>query len=245
MDAILQNILRGLITYRVGIFALLGVGILVYLRKLIISLREWQSSVFGLERSIAQRKLISASTGLMLLLFLFVGEFLLVTVIEPQMPIDVSTSQPAVDSPVEGLEIPQSAQVDSEGTPVDNAVINALSGVDGITGQGELVFECIDNILEITSPADGDSISGTVEIIGSVNVDNFGSYKYEYSPMGNINWVTIAAGNQLKLDENIGFWFTSALPPGIYLLRLVPLDNAGQEMTPCIITVDVQQAQED
>lgn len=246
MDAILQNILRGLITYRIGIFALLGMGILIYLRKLIIGLREWQSSVFGLERSIAQRKLISASTGLVLLMFLFVGEFLLVTVIEPQIPLDMSTSQSTIDSLVDGRDTLLTGEVDSTvEAPENQDAFDVPSGPGEISEQGDLVYECIEDILEITSPADGDSISGTVEIIGSVNVDNFGSYKYEYSPTGNIDWVTIAAGNQLKLDENIGFWYTSALPPGIYLLRLVPLDNAGQEMTPCIITVDVQQVQED
>ena len=245
MDAILQNILRGLITYRVGIFALAGLGILIYLRKLIVGLREWQSSVFGLERSIAQRKLISASTGLVLLMFLFVGEFLLVTVLEPQMPLDMSASQSTIDSLVDGRDALSAAEVDTLEAPVNETAFDIPSGSGAISEQGDLVYECSEDILEITSPADGESISGTVEIIGSVNVDNFGSYKYEYSPTGNIDWITIAAGNQLKLDENIGFWYTSALPPGNYLLKLVPLDNAGQEMTPCIITVDVQQIQED
>jgi hypothetical protein len=105
--------------------------------------------------------------------------------------------------------------------------------------QENLVSDCLEDVLEITSPADGGQVSGTVELIGSVNVADFGSYKYEFSTTGTINWVTIAAGNQLKLDESLGFWYTSALTPGPYLLRLVPLNNLGEEMTPCIITVEV------
>jgi hypothetical protein len=106
-------------------------------------------------------------------------------------------------------------------------------------GQDSLISDCMEGVLEITYPGEGEAVSGTVEIIGSVNVENFGSYKYEYSSAGAVDWVTIAAGNQLRLDEGLGFWYTSELPPGRYLLQLVPLNNQGEEMTPCIISVEV------
>lgn len=229
MEAVLYRVLRGLVTYRVGIYILLGVGILVYLRMFLVGIHEWQRSVFGLERRFAQRRLISASTGLMLLFLLLIGEFLLVTVIEPQMPAEKIETQIA-SSPVgePGVTLPLDTM---EPEIVPTAILNLE--------QTELLSVCIEDTVEITYPADGDRVSGSVEVIGSVNVDNFGSYKYEFSPTGNINWVTIAAGNQLKLDENIGFWYTSALTPGTYLLRLVPLDNAGMELTPCIVTIEV------
>ncbi len=228
MEAALQNVLRGLVTYRIGIYVLLGLGILLYIRKFMNGLREWQSSVFGLERRLAQRKLISSSTGLILLFLLVLGEFLLVTVIEPQMPVQPQTPV-AVINP---LATPTAVLLPEEIRP------ESQTNNDGIE-QEDLVFECVEDIVEITFPADGDVVSGTVEVIGSVNVDNFGSYKYEFSTTGNINWVTIAAGNQLKLDERIGYWYTSNLTPGTYLLQLIPLNNAGEELTPCIVTVEV------
>lgn len=229
MEAVLYRVLRGLVTYRVGIYILLGVGMMIYLRLFIIGIHEWQRSVFGLERRFAQRKLISASTGLVLLFLLLIGEFLLVTVIEPQMPAEANET-PISSDPVgePAITLPLDT-VDTEIVPT------AVLDIEQI----ELLSVCIEDTVEISSPADGDRVSGSVEVIGSVNVDNFGSYKYEYSPTGNINWVTIAAGNQLKLNENIGFWYTSALTPGTYLLRLVPLDNAGLELTPCIVTIEV------
>lgn len=231
MDAVLQSVLRGLVTYRTGIYILLGLGILVYLRMFIVGMQEWQRSVFGLERKFAQRRLIAASTGLILLFLILIGEFLLVTVIEPQMPAQPIQAPQVIDA----LGVPTATLLPDESEPV-----TALPA-ELVMDQTDLITACIEDIIEITYPADGDRVSGTVEVIGSVNVDNFGSYKYEYSPTGNVNWVTIAAGNQLKLDENIGFWYTSALTPGTYLLRLVPLDNAGVEMTPCIVTVEVIQ----
>lgn len=228
MDLVLSSVLRGLVTYSTAIFILLGLGILLYLRRFVVGLSELQRSVFGLERKLAQRKLIEASTGLILLGLLFLGEFLLVTVFEPQMPAQPSEARLNIDP----LEEPTPALVSD-----DVSIQAAMSDSD--IDQASLVSECIEDITEITFPADGEVISGTVEVIGSVNVDNFGSYKYEYSTTGNINWVTIAAGNQLKLDERIGYWYTSALTPGRYLLQLVPLNNAGEEMTPCIVSVEV------
>jgi len=228
LDAFLDSVLRGLITYSVPVFSLLGLGILIYIRKVILGLQDWQSAVFGLERSIAQRKLISASTGLTLLLLLLVGEFLLVTIVGPQMPSQALSVTPTMDpfaSPTATLSEADAQAVTPQPTPT--------------TGQDTLVSDCVEGVLEITSPEDGEEVSGTIEIIGSVNIGDFGSYKYEYSTTGAVNWVTIAAGNQLKLDESLGFWFTSDLTPGTYLLQLVPLNNLGEELTPCIITVEV------
>jgi len=228
MDELINNIIRGLITYSFGIFILLGVGFLIYLRKFILGLQDWRASVFGLERDIAKRKLVSASTGLILLILLFIGEFLLITVLGPQLPAYTTATAPTnnpIITPTTTLSSAESGASERKPTPT--------------IGQESLISECLEEILEITSPADGDDVSGTVEILGTVNVEDFGSYKYEYSTTGAIDWVTIAAGNQLKLDENLGYWYTSALQPGIYLLQLVPLNNVGDELTPCIITVEV------
>ena len=226
MDNFLNNILRGLVDYGIGIFVVLILGFLVYIRKFLIALKEWQQSVFGLERSMAQRKLATSTTGLALLLFLLVGEFLIVTIVGPRMPsIQVSVT-PTTENP---FASPTVTVEEAEATLIPTATV----------GQDTLVSECIPGQVEITSPADGSTISGTVEIIGSMYTDNCGSYKYEYSPTGAISWTTIAAGNQLKLDELLGNWYTSSLTPGVYLLQLVPLDNEGNDLTPCIITVEV------
>ncbi|NLN71090.1 MAG: hypothetical protein GX142_10005 [Chloroflexi bacterium] len=232
MDMVLPSVLRGLATYQTIIFILLGIGILVYLRMFVIGVSEWKKSIFGLERRFAQRRLIAASTGLVLLFLLLVGEFLLVTLIEPRMPAQSSEVLAEMNPSV---EVTSTLPTDVESGQSSSSTENNQETAE----QSNLVFECVEDHVEITYPNDGDRISGSIEIMGSVNVDNFGSYKYEYSPTGNINWTTIAAGNQMKLDESIGLWYTSALTPGRYLLRLVPLDNAGEALTPCIVTVEV------
>jgi hypothetical protein len=227
MDNFLNNLLRGLVDYRVGIFVVLILGFLVYIRKFLIALKEWQRSVFGLERSFAQRQLVASTTGLALLLFLLVGEFLIATVVGPRMPSAMVNETPVFD--------PFGTATTTMMPPVEDATLVPTATV----GQDSLVYDCIPGEVEITSPADGSTVSGTVELIGSMNVENFGSYKYEFSPTGAISWTTIAAGNQLRLDERLGYWYTNSLTPGTYLLQLVPLDNTGNDLTPCIITVEV------
>jgi hypothetical protein len=152
---------------------------------------------------------------------------LIVTIVGPRMPALQIEASPTFD-PFAAATTTLMAE-EQEATPIPTPTI----------GQESLVSECRAGEVEITSPEEGSTVSGTVELIGSVNIPNFGSYKYEYSPTGAIYWTTIAAGNQLKLDESLGFWYTSSLTPGTYLLQLVPLDNTGEAMTPCIISVEV------
>jgi hypothetical protein len=228
MDAFIDQVIRGLITYQIGIYAFLAAGLLLYLRKFLRGLKAWRSAVFGLEKTIASRKLVAASTGLVLLILFLVGEFLLVTLVQPRLPSPSRQLTPTMDILATRTATLSSDEV-SQSTPLPTTSVN----------QEELSFECVPGEVEITSPAEGEEVSGTVELFGSVNVENFGSYKYEFSTTGTIDWVTIAAGNGLKLDESLGFWYTSSLTPGDYLLQLVPLDNTGSEMTPCIIGVKV------
>jgi len=62
---------------------------------------------------------------------------------------------------------------------------------------------------------------------------------YEYTEPGNTIWKTIAGGNTVKKEEQIGLWNTSQIVPGDYLLRLVVLDNVNNEYPACIVSVRV------
>ena len=104
MDNFLYNILRGLVNYRIGIFFILAFGLILFLTKFLRGLREWQRSVFGLERSMAQRKLVGSVAGLTLLVLLFIGEFLLATVVGPQMPSASVEETASVESPLSVTE---------------------------------------------------------------------------------------------------------------------------------------------
>jgi hypothetical protein len=84
-------------------------------------------------------------------------------------------------------------------------------------------------------------INGTVPITGTVDVPNFGFYKFEMRPQGgsDTSWLTILAGNEARQDANLGSWNTSLLPPGNYELGLVVTDNQGKSLPACVVNVRI------
>lgn len=98
---------------------------------------------------------------------------------------------------------------------------------------------CTPGQIEWTFPKAGGEISATVELKGTVNIPNLGYYKYEWAKLGEDTWTPIAAGNQPKVDGQIGFWNTSAFEPGDYQLRLVVSDNAEKLFPACKIPVRI------
>ena len=73
---------------------------------------------------------------------------------------------------------------------------------------------------------------------GTVNIPDFGFYKYEYS-QDNLNWNTIQAGTNIVINEKLGDWDTSILPSGDYSLRLVVTNHQAEAFPPCRLNVKV------
>ena len=94
-------------------------------------------------------------------------------------------------------------------------------------------------MIEWQVPKANEALSATVELKGVVNVPNLGFYKYEFSQPGTNQWTTIAAGNTPLVSGTIGYWNTSQLPAGDYLLRLVVADNQNQLFPACIVSVRI------
>jgi len=124
-------------------------------------------------------------------------------------------------------------------TPAPTVVITAQGIIPTITSY--FSRGCIPDQLDWTDPRNGDTISETVELKGTVNVKNLGFYKYEFAPMGSDNWTTIAAGNTIVKNDLLGgAWDTSGLLPGDYELRLVVNDNENNPLPACMIQVTIE-----
>ncbi len=98
---------------------------------------------------------------------------------------------------------------------------------------------CVAGQVEVTDPQPNQNIQGEVQLVGTVNIPNFGFYKYEYKQAGSDTWSTIAAGNQVISQGNLGVWNTSLLVPGDYVLRIVVTDNKGQPLPACEVPVRI------
>ncbi len=234
MEAILQFLKQ----YEIWIYVLLGAVGVIYLRKLLLAWQEWRNSTFGIERDIAQRRFASALTMVVLVSLMGLAELVLVSFITPALPL-AALATPTVD-----LLATPTVTLAPQAT-VDLAATTEITPAVGVEVASTQVVEerldgCIPGVIEWTYPTEGEQISGAVELKGTVVLPNLGFYKYEYSSPGSGVWTTIAAGNEIKVDQPLGgLWNTEQLTPGDYQLRLVVSDNANQALTPCGISVQV------
>jgi len=224
----LVEVYRFLKAAEIWIYVVLGFIVFLILRKLFNAIREYRGALFGMERARIKHRIIQQISSLSILFILILSEFLIVSYTHVALPSLAFSPTPTLDlSPTE--------------TPID-AVELANSGFNETVlpwdaGGGDM-GGCIPNQVEWLEPGQDGEIRGKVELKGTININDFGFYKYEYS-QDNTLWNTIQAGNTLVTNGTLGFWDTSSLPPGDYFLRLVVTNNKGEAKQPCQISVKI------
>jgi len=219
-----------LASFEVLIYIVLAFGALFAFRWLWRSWHEWQIAVYKLEKEFSLRRLGQAAAVSTLLVILFCFEFSMTSFIIPGLPAEVFlvTSTPDfISTPTGTLSAEMMTQF---------AALPPQTQVAGAVG-------CIPGQLDLTSPAAGDEIRGIIDLIGTVNISNFGFYKYEVAPLGSDTWATISAGRTVVSNASLGRWNTTALTPGDYQLRLVVTDNQGIAQPACVVPVRVIPSQ--
>jgi hypothetical protein len=171
---------------------------------------------------------------LLLLLLMSVSEFVLVYIVAPSVPGAIP-----IPSPTLNLLATATVVLPLETLNPDAAATPTINPADGqTTGQG-----CVPGSVEITSPKEGDAVSGVVKVMGTADIPDFGFYKYEISRPGDSIWLSLNAGEKSVRDGELGEWITDMLPVGDYMLRLVVTDNKGQTLPACVIQVRVEETQ--
>jgi hypothetical protein len=214
-------------TYEVLIYFVLAIGAAFGLRWSWRAWNEWRHARYSLEREFALRRLGQAVAALMLVVGLFCLELFTATFAVPGLPASVVLPTGTLDvfaTPTGTISAELATQLALTPRPEQG----------GGTGQG-----CIADKIEITSPKAGSEIQGTVDIVGSANVTDFGFYKYEVAPRGSDTWGTISAGRDKVKNGSLGQWDTTALAPGDYSLRLVVSDNQGRALPACVIQIRI------
>ncbi|MDP2965439.1 MAG: hypothetical protein Q8N39_05295 [Pelolinea sp.] len=225
----MEELLRFMATYEMGVYIIFGVIILINLKKLLDGWTGLRKANFGLEREVAQKKLRSAITIIALFLIFGISNFILVSVASIRYPGIANIATPTID--LVSTPIPSGAN--SEGVKATPETLQQTQTAIALTG-------CIPGQLEWIDPKDGAEVSGSVELKGTVNVPNLGFYKYEYRFQSVETWTPISAGNRPIVEELFaGRWNTGQLQPGNYSLRLVVSDNQNNLLKPCEIEVKV------
>lgn len=225
-------VLEFLERFEIAIYIVLGITGLISFVRLLQAWREWRNTLFGLERENSQRRLRNLLTVVILLSLVAITEFVLVTFVVPAAP---QTAQFMATPTLDLLATPTSTlPADAAFTPapvVEATVVVALAPANA---EG-----CVPGVLEWTAPLQGEEISGEVMLRATVQIDNLGFYKYEFSQPNTDVWTTIAAGDANIKDQEMGQWNTDQLTPGDYFLRLVVIDGANQVLPACQIAVRI------
>ena len=208
------------------IYFILLIGEIFFARWLYRTWQAWRNAIYGLERLVSRKRFSRALGANLFWLGLFIGEFILAIFIVPSMPAGSLIPTPTVDlltTPTGTISPEMAETIAARPSPASEDFS------DG----------CIPDEIIITSPLPGESLSGIVELVGTVDIPKFGFYKFEVSPIGEENWSTIYAGREVKHDGVLGRLDTSELTSGDYQLRLVLTDNQGESLPPCVVQIHV------
>jgi hypothetical protein len=210
------------------IFALLALGVLFGIWRITRALTEQRGAVFGLEREIAQHHIRQAIAALTVVSLLALAEFALVVFLAPNIPGLTQLATPTINPLV---------------TPTGTFPLEFMETLGVVTPGGPTptvqATGCIPGQIDITTPKPGDTLKGSIELVGTADIPNFGFYKYEFAQLGSENWNAIVANNKVVQDGKLGTWDTSAITPGDYQLRLVVSDNQGINFPACVIPVRI------
>jgi len=216
----------------------LGLGFfgLIYLRIATKRFQDYRSTFFSLERDRARDKLIQSILMLILVAAGLIATFMAATFGGPAVPI---SARPTVLPTVSLLSTPRASdegdQAEISTTPMEDAIVEGLG--------------CSNPGATITSPEDGDSINGVIDILGAANIPGFAFYKVEIKSFaGQAIWQAIGAGPEpicesCEIEEQLARWDTSLVTPGEYLLRLTVMDSLGNAPLPCELKVRVLPTQ--
>ena len=216
---------------QVWIYVLLGIAAAAYLRQLVRAGRQHRESIFGLERERTKSRMRASALLLGSALLLMLGTFLVATFAAPAVPASTRpTAMPTLSVlPTATLAPEASGEALPTATPLPAVVVDPAG--------------CQNPAATLRVPANGDTLSGVVEVEGTANIENFAFYKLEYiSLVPGAVWRAVWAGTTPVSDEVLGTWDTTLVIPGDYAFRLVVTDTVGNAPLPCTVQVRVQAA---
>ena len=233
----MDSLLRFLVKYEVLMYFVLGLVVVIFLRRIMVSWKQWRTALFGIEKENSQVKFNQGITVLIICGLVGLGLFIITTFVAPSIPNLQQVSTPTIDLTA------QPTGTVSAATETPSVTVGLIPTLTSFFERG-----CIPNQIDWTSPTDGETISGTVTLKGTVDVTDLGYYRYDYSAEGTDQWTTLAAGSSKIVNQPLGSsadqptggtWDTSGLTPGSYLLKLAVFDHQENPYNECTIKVTV------
>jgi hypothetical protein len=214
------------------IYVFLGIVGIFNLRLAWKHYGDVEATYFSLERERARGRLMRSGVMLVLVIVGITVTFVVATFASPSVPL---SARPTPMPTVSLLTTPGD-QIDSENQMPSETQISESADAG-----------CQNADATISSPQNGDTITGRVEITGAANIPGFAFFKIEVRTLtANSVWRAISAGTEpvcqpgCEESDLIGVWDTSLVSAGEYQLQLVVMDTAGNAPMPCLLQVRVQ-----
>ena len=242
----------------IGLYILLGVGILLALRRWNRARREYRSTYFELEKDLARTARADAFTTVILLIegaLIVAG---LQTVVAPTIRAagDVSVVAPQVitdgqfNTPVPTFN--EGSQIDASGvnlTPDDLSLRVLATPTLTPTPVGTIVpnappaIGCTEPGATLQIPANGMRVFEPIRVVGTAFMDNFAFYKFEISgPVTGGNFASLEDHTQLvETTGELGQFVPSFYEPGEYQFRLSVFDITNSMGPSCTVNIYISE----
>ena len=235
------------------IYIALGVGVVFYVREILVARQDLQQSLYSLEREAASSRLWRSILMLGVLGLIAVATFVLATVVAPQVVTDEAQVTPTAaftlptNTPTPTFQpTPTRTPRPPTATPGTPTPTIAGAATEAPTPTPPLVpvGNCPDPNVQIVAPVAGQVFSGEIQVRGTATASNFAFYKLTLNGPAT-NGVTQTAGDVVRAPVEGGVLGaidpTNLLSqPGVYVVGLVVVDNTGNELPHCNVSIVVQ-----
>lgn len=232
----MADVIQLIVDYALWLYALCGLGVLVYMRSVLRARRERKSALFTLEREAASSRATRSLVGVFVFISLAGSIFFVEEMLAPRLPETVEPNDeaaiktvffmtPTSDAPT-ATPAPPTATPEPSATPT-RRVFPTLAPPPTDT---PAPMAACSNIAQITSPRVGAVLSGQVSIYGTAAAPDFQFYKIEYHREGEPAeaWHSISEVHRNQVVNGLlDVWDVSGFPAGNYRLKLTVVDITG------------------
>jgi hypothetical protein len=234
------------------IYIALIVGAVFYVREIILARQDLQQSLYSLEREAANSRLWRSTLMLGLLGLIAAATFILSTVVAPQVATGEERVTPTAaftlptNTPTPTFQ-PTPTRTPRPPTPAPGTPTPTIAGAPSEAPTPTalpLPAACPDPNVQIVAPVAGQVFSGEIQVRGTADAPNFAFYKLTLNGPATGN-VTQTAGDVVRAPVRGGVLgaidpANLLSQPGVYVVGLVVVDNTGNELPHCDVSIVVQ-----
>jgi hypothetical protein len=251
-------IVRLIQKYALWIYALCGLGMLLYLRSALAARNEGSQAMFSLEREQAAKRVYRSSGMILVLLLIVIGVYTLSNYVElsdtrveatptatlPQeTPPTVQRTRRATQQPSDNAS--DAATPTGEPTPTRRPRVTSVVIPTPVldTPVPQVVpAPCPHPNVQVLQPGQNQVIDAGIEVRGVATKEGFDRYEFKFTnrDLPGDEWHWVETYRDPVPGGRLGFWSTAHLPPGNYRFMLIVIDSSGNSQE-CVVPVVIQR----